>query len=115
MCPGPESCPHFLAAAQDSPDEEENERNRDAACDALGTQCSRRNRVDQGLVGLIAQVEKHVRELRMGLKVEEGELKPWVREAIAWWGEIEESFKRIDARRMRDLHELLMARAEKGL
>lgn len=41
QCPGPEACTTFLGAAQDSPDPEENRRNRDAACESVGKGCAR--------------------------------------------------------------------------
>ena len=84
------------------------------ACEAVGTRCSRRNVVDAGLERQVATVERLIRELRAGLKIDQGGLKPWEREGIAWWSEIEETFRRADARRTRDLHELLLERAQAG-
>ena len=114
LCPGPSECSHFKSAAQDSPDEEENEKNRDVACAAMGTRCARRVSVDAGLIGQVERVELLVRELRAGLQVDEESLTTWERAGIAWWREIEESFRRDDARVMRELHLIIKARAEAG-
>ena len=115
MCPGPDSCEHVLHAAQDSPDEEENERNRDAACEAMGTRCSRRNRIDPALVAMVARVERLVRERQAGLAPDEEEIGEVEREGLVMWYATSDQYQRQQDREVRELYQIMRARAEAGV
>jgi hypothetical protein len=115
MCPGPEGCEHFLGAAQDSPDEEENERNRDAACEAMGTRCSRRNAVDPAVAGMVERVERLVLEREAGLSPDESELGQVEREGLIAWSAAEAQLRREHDRQLRELYQIMRARAEAGV
>jgi hypothetical protein len=115
MCPGPEECSHFLGAAADSPDEEENERNRDAACEAMGTRCSRRNRIDPSIVGMVSRVERLVHERQARLQPDEAELGPVEREGLVAWYAAEGQLQREQDRQVRELYQIMRARAEAGV
>lgn len=113
MCPGPEGCEHFLRAAQNSPDPEDNERNRDAACEQMGTRCSRRNWVDSALAGMVARVERRVLERAAGLEPDE-ELGQAEREGlIAWYGAMEQH-RRSQDKQVRELYQIMRVRSEAG-
>lgn len=114
MCPGPEACEHFLGAAQDSPDEEENALNRETACEAMGTRCSRRNRVDPAVAAMAERVERIVAERRAGLSLDEDSLSEWEAEGLIAWYSAEDQFKRSHDRDMRTLYQIMRANAEAG-
>lgn len=114
MCPGPEGCERFLRAAQDSVDGEDNERNREAACEAMGTRCSRRNRVDPALVEMVARVERRVLEREAGLEPDE-ELGQAEREGLITWYATADQCRRQQDKQMRELYQIMRARAEAGV
>lgn len=115
MCPGPDECPQLRSAAQDSPDPAENERNRDAACAEMGRRCARRVAVDPGLIRQVERIESLVRQRRAGFSLDEEGLSDVEREGIIWWCEVEEAYRRADAKCMRELYLLLRARTEAGI
>lgn len=114
MCPGPEGCEHFLRAAQDSTDEEDDEQNREAACESMGTRCSRRNRVDPALVEMVARVERRVLEREAGLEPDE-ELGQAEREGLIAWYAAAGQLRRTQDKQVRDLYQIMRARAEAGV